>query len=65
MAFEEWIVFKHEGRELCSYTRRGTFPGEREATINQLAHDNGIPAEEITVTVENRRRSAYPGGYPN
>ena len=60
---EEWLVFRHEGRELCAYTLRGTFPGERQATIKQLAHDKGIPAEEITVTVEKRNRQ--PAGGPN
>ena len=54
--FEQWLVFRHEGREICAYTLRGTFPGEREETIKLLAHEKGIPAEEITVTIENRRR---------
>lgn len=48
---EEWLVFYHEGREICRYTLRGTFPGEREETIKLLAHERGIPAEEITCKV--------------
>lgn len=49
MAKEEWLVFKDKdtGRELLAYTIRGTFPGEKEATIEQLAFDNGIPREQI------------------
>lgn len=48
---EEWLVFYHEGRELCRYTLRGTFPGEQQDTINLLAHEHGRPAEEITCKV--------------
>ena len=51
---EQWLIFRHEGRELCSYTLRGTFEGEKQATIEMLAHENGIPAKEITCTVEIR-----------
>lgn len=52
---EKWLVFYHEGREICAYTLRGTFQGEREDTIALLAHERGIPAEEITCQVEERR----------
>ena len=31
--FEKWLVFYHEGKELCGYTLRGTFEGERDETI--------------------------------
>jgi len=53
---EPWKVFKDSetGRELCAYTIRGTFAGEQEATIEQLAHEKGIAPERITVTTENR-----------
>ena len=53
---EKWIIFKDRetGRELCAYTIRGTFAGEQEATIEQLAHEKGIAPERITVTIENR-----------
>lgn len=61
--FEKWLVFYHEGKELCSYTLRGTFEGERDETIKLLAAERGIPAEEITCRIENRRK--YPAGYPN
>ena len=61
--FEKWLVFRHDGKEICAYTLRGTFPGERDETIKLLAHEKGIPAEEITCTIENRRK--YPAGYPN
>lgn len=53
---EQWLIFRDRetGQELCAYTIRGTFPGEREATIEQLAADNGIEPEQIiteTVTM--------------
>ena len=56
--YEYWLVFRHEGRELCSYTLRGTFQGEKEATIQQLAAEKGIPAEEITCSIISRKKGA-------
>lgn len=31
---EEWVIFtdRETGRQLCAYTIRGTFPGEKEDT---------------------------------
>lgn len=54
---EQWLVFRHDGKELCAFTLRGTSPGEREETVKLLAHENGIPAEEITVSIEPRQKS--------
>lgn len=53
---EEWLVFtdQNTGRELCAYTTRGTFPGELEATRELTAHENGIPAEQISTRKEMR-----------
>ena len=53
---EEWIIFtdQNTGRELCAYTTRGTFPGELEATRELTAHENGIPAEQISTRKEMR-----------
>lgn len=53
---EAWKVFTDAttGRELCAYTVRGTFSGEEADTIEQLAHENGITADQIRVTIENR-----------
>ena len=51
---EPWVAFYHEGRELASYTLRGTFPGELEATAELLAAEKNIPAEAIRVAVEER-----------
>lgn len=53
---EDWVVFKDKdtGRELCAYTIRGTFEGERAATIELLAFENGINPERITTTIERR-----------
>lgn len=53
---EEWVIFRHAGRVICGYTMRDTFPGELEETIKLLAQEKGIPAEEITCTVETRNR---------
>lgn len=51
---EEYLVFYHNGKELCRYSLRGTFPGEREATIELTAQELGIPAAEITTRIERR-----------
>lgn len=55
---EEWKVFtdKDTGRELCAYTIRGTFPGEEAATIEQLAHEEGIAPNRISVKIERRKK---------
>lgn len=50
-AKEPWLVFTFRGREICSYTVRGTFAGEREATTNQLAFDRGVSPSEIGVAL--------------
>lgn len=54
---EKWLVFRDRetGRELCAYTIRGTFAGERAATIELLAAEEGIEPERITTTIEERR----------
>ena len=53
---ELYEVFKDKetGQELARYTIRGTFNGEREATISLLAYENGIPADQIEVLRELR-----------
>lgn len=53
---EYWKVFtdSETGRELCAYTIRGTFPGELEATRELLAHENGLPVDQISATIESR-----------
>ena len=59
---EQWLVFRDRetGRELCAYTIRGTFAGERAATVELLAHENGIEPERITTTLERRRGGSDP-----
>ncbi len=51
---EAWLVFYYGDRELAAYTVRGTFPGEREATVELLAAENKIPPEAIRMAVEIR-----------
>ncbi len=51
---EPWMVFSHDGEELLSYTLRGTFVGEREETIRQLAEEHGIPEDEIETEIVER-----------
>ena len=53
---EQWLIFRDRetGRELGAYTIRGTFPGEREATIELLAAENGIKPEQIVTAIERR-----------
>ena len=53
---ERWITFYLNGRELCSYTVRGTFPGEMEATKKLLAAYEGCSPEDITVQFESTRK---------
>lgn len=46
---EPWIVFYGpNGKELASYTLRGTYPGELDATINLLAYEHGLSPGEIS-----------------
>lgn len=54
---EEWVVFtdRNTGKELCSYTVRGTFPGELEATRAELAAENGLQEEQIETHIETRQ----------
>jgi len=52
----QWVVFKRGKKELLAYTLQGTFREEREQTIELLACEHGIPKEEISVTIEARRR---------
>lgn len=49
---EPWAVFYLEDKELSSYTLRGTFPGEAEATAELLASENGVPVEAIRIVCE-------------
>ena len=51
MKKEEWVVFKIHGEEKASYTLRGTFPGEKEATINLLATYCGCKPEDVQVDI--------------
>lgn len=53
---EQWKVFYNSetGAELCAYTIRGTFDGEEQATRELLAHEKGIPAEQIKTRIESR-----------
>lgn len=53
---EQWKVFYNSetGAELCAYTIRGTFDGEEDDTRALLAHEKGIPAEQIKTRIENR-----------
>ncbi len=53
---ELWKVFFNDktGKELCAYTIRGTFDGEEQATRELLAHEKGLPAEQIRTRIERR-----------
>jgi hypothetical protein len=52
---EEWVVFRtKDGKELASYTVKGTFKGELESTIDLLASEHGIRREDICVTIEQK-----------
>ena len=51
---EQYAVFYYEGKELAAYTIRGSFSGERAATLELLAYENNISADEIKVLYEIR-----------
>jgi len=47
MEKKKWLVFFYAGRELLRYSLAGTFPGERENTVQLLAAQHNIPASAI------------------
>lgn len=52
---EPWVVFyDKKGNELFAYTMRGTFAGERKATIELLAAEKGISEEDINIKISMR-----------
>ncbi len=51
---EKYIVFYHDEKELAAYTLRGSFAGEREATIELLAYENNVTPAEIRTEYEDR-----------
>lgn len=51
---ENWVVFRLNGKELCAYTLKDTFFGERQATIELLAYENNCKEEEIEIFIEKR-----------
>lgn len=51
---EPWIVFYFQSKEVFAMTVHGTFPGEIEATKEQLAAENGGDPSEITVEIVTR-----------
>lgn len=56
---EDYVVFrdKQTGLELMSYTVRGTFRGEADATAELLSYERKIPREQIEITIEKRKTS--------
>lgn len=48
---EKWIEFLYNDHVLCSYTVRGTFPGELQATKELLAAEKAISPESITTRI--------------
>ena len=51
---EKYLVFYLDNKELAAYTVRGTFPGEKEATIELLASENNTVPEQIRTAYEDR-----------
>lgn len=46
---EPWIVFYGpDGKELASYSLRGSFAGELQNTIRLLAYEKGLSTGEIS-----------------
>ena len=54
---ENWIVFRNQenNQELCAYTVRGTFPGERANTIELLAAEHNLRKEQIKKKKKKRK----------
>lgn len=44
------VVFSYDGKELCAYDWLHEFSGERQATKEILAAENGCKSEDIQVT---------------
>lgn len=40
------------GKLLCAYTLKDTFPGEEADTLALLAYEHNCEVEDITVTIE-------------
>ena len=47
MKKQQWLVFFYAGKELLRYSLAGTFPEERENTVQLLAYEHNIPASAI------------------
>lgn len=51
-----WVVFKDKtGKELLSYTEKGTFAGEADETKALLAYENELEPNEIMVEIQDRK----------
>lgn len=55
---EPWLIFLLDGKEICSYTMRGSFKGEREETIKLLAKELNVDPEDIKMEVRYRKCKA-------
>ena len=53
---DEYVIFynRNTGKELISYSKKGTFVGELKATLELLAYENHISASEITIKTVKR-----------
>ena len=47
-----WLVFSLNGRVLCQYSIKGTFPGEWREMVRLLAYENGVDAHQIEVNLK-------------
>ena len=52
---KKWLVFYHDAKPILACTLNDTFDGEVEATRGLLAYEKGIPEDEITYRVEERK----------
>jgi len=48
---EPWLVYFLGGKEILRYSLRGTFQGERDATVKLLASEYDVPASTIYFAV--------------
>lgn len=57
---EWWVVFKHQGKELCAITAKDCYAGEVGNTKALLADEEHCEYEDIIATLEERETGGKP-----
>lgn len=56
---ELYKVFYLDGKEILSYTLRGTYNGEEQATKELLAYEKGVDVDRIKTNIVERKTDDY------